>query len=81
VDLVKLDYCLMLFLAMGLSLCLYGEDVGPSGRGSKVGCGKVVAIACTSIIALLQLGNAAMSMRLRKGDQGVLSLLKTHGCY
>jgi hypothetical protein len=48
----------MLFLAMGLSLCLYGEDVGPSGRGSKVGCGKVVAIACTSIIALLQLGNA-----------------------
>jgi hypothetical protein len=78
---MKLDYYFVLCPAMGLSLCLYGEDVGPSGRGSKVGCGKVVAIACTSIIALLQLENAAMSMRLRKCDQGVLSLLKTQGCY
>jgi hypothetical protein len=79
--LVKLDCCFVMCLAMGLSLCLYVEDVGPSGRGSKVGCGKVVVIACNLIVALLRLGNAAMGMRLEKCDQGVQSFLKTQGCY
>jgi hypothetical protein len=49
--------------------------VGPSGRDSQVGCGKVVA--CTSNAALLPLGKTAIGMRFGRGDQGMQFLLKT----